>query len=72
MVSGISSPALARLTDGDSMLERAARIARECAERGEIGLLTPDGYPPCGRIIVPAAVLADLVLVAAVALMEQP
>lgn len=57
--------ALARLVDGDSMLDRASLIAAECAERGEIGMLTGDGYPPCGRVMVPAAVLGDLVLIAA-------
>lgn len=64
-INRAAAKAFARLREGeDSMLSRAARIAKDCPARGDIGMLTPDGYPPCGRVMVPTAVLADLVLIA--------
>lgn len=56
--------AVRRLTGGDRpMLERAEFLI-EAVEPGGLGRLAPDDYPGCGRIIVPATVLADLVTIA--------
>lgn len=57
--------ALGRLTEGaDPLLGRAARMARQCVRRGEVGLLAVDEFTDGGRVMVPAKVLSDLVTVA--------
>ncbi len=62
-----------RLMNGpDPLLDRAARLIAECGERGDIGLLAADDFPDSGRIIVPTALLADLIEIAVDALTDGP
>lgn len=62
-----------RLMKGpDPLLDRAARLIGECGERGDIGMLAADDFPDSGRIIVPTALLADLVEIAVDALTDDP
>ncbi len=46
---------------GRSVLDRAQGVAEACEHRGEIGMIHETPYPPCGRVMVPALMLADLV-----------
>ena len=43
------------------LLPRIRQLAADCMRRGEVGLLAPDDFADCGRVMVPARVLADLV-----------
>ena len=40
---------------------RARQLAADCLRRGEVGILAPDDFADCGRVMVPARVLAALV-----------
>lgn len=69
MIARNADAAMARLTarndDLETLLGRATRLARQCARRGEIGLLAPDDFADSGRVVVPSALLSDLLAVAA-------